>query len=343
MKTFSKIVSFALVLCMALTFVSCGKGGSKDYSKYVKLGEYKGLTVAEISTEVTNEDFKNAKEAELKNNATKQEVTDRGVQDGDIATIDFTGYMNGEQFEGGTATDYEIIVGTTSMIDGFVEGFMGLKAGESVSLDLTFPEDYKEDLAGKPVKFDITVNKIQVEVVPEYNEEYCKGLGYNSVEEYETALKAKLLEDKVASAKYQQQTEIWATIVDNCEVTGYPKDEVQSYVDNEKEYYNSYCKTLNVSLEEFLSTYYGMTTEEFEEEILTMAQSYVADSMILNTIAKAEGLEVTEDEFNAEVKKYSESNGMTESEFIEYYGRDMINSTILWEKVTNFAIENAAK
>ncbi len=343
MKNLSKIFSLALALCLALTFVACGTKESTDYTKYVKLGEYKGLTVTEISVEVTAEDLQSAIDSEIANSTKREEVTDRGVQDGDIATIDYAGYIDGEQFDGGTAQDQEIIVGTTTMIDGFVEGFIGLKAGESVSLDLTFPEDYYEDLAGKAVKFDITVKKIEVEVVPEYDEEFCKSLGYNSKEEYENALKAELLAYNQQNALYEMQNEVWSAIVENCEVTGYPESKIDDYVNKTTDEYKSYCESMGISLEEFLSTYYGMTVADFNAEILSMAQSYVADEMILKLIAKEEGLEVSKEEYDEEVSLYSEQYGMTASEFEEYYGHDMIESNILWEKITNFAIENAAK
>ncbi len=339
MKSFKKIISFALVLCMALTFVSCGEN---DLSKYVKkLANIKGIEVEKINVEVTDEDLQKAINEELANNATKQEVTDRGVKDGDIATIDFAGYIDGEQFEGGTATDYELAVGTANMIDGFVEGVMGVKTGEKVSLDLEFPEDYQnEDVAGKPVKFDITVKKIQVSVTPEYNEDFCKTLGYDSTEEFETELKSQLLSQKTTEAQNQRQSDVWSKIVEETEIKEYPKDLIDEYVNASKEELESYTEMLSISFEELLQTYYGVTVEEYNELILEEAQDYVGEKIIIAAIAKKEGFKITEEEYTSGVSSYAQAYEKTVSEFEEYYGRETIEESLMWAKIIEFALDN---
>ena len=340
MKTVRKILIFSLVLCMALTFVSCGE---KDLSNYVqKLGQYKGLEIEEISTEVTQEDLQSAITNEINNNATVVEVTDRGVEDGDTATIDFVGYIDGEEFEGGSATDYPIEVGTTSVIDGFVEGFIGLKTGEKVLLDLKFPDDYHNaDVAGKPVKFDITVKKIEQSILPEYNDEFCQKLGYDNMSDFEAELTIELEEQKKASAINTQQNDAWEQILEATEIKEYPKELIDDYLDSSKEELEGYAEMLQISFEELLQTYYELSLEEYNEVILEEAQNYVKEKIVIVAIAEKEGFVITQEEYDQGVSSYAEAYGQTTSEFEEYYGSEIIKESLLWNKIVNFAVENS--
>ncbi len=334
-----KIIVFALVMCMALSFVSCGE---KNLTKNVKLGQYKGLEVTDEAVTVTDSDLQSAIEQALANNAKAEEVTDRGVQNGDTATIDFAGYIDGKEFEGGTYNDYKLEVGTANMIDGFVEGIIGVKTGEKVSLDLKFPDNYQNaDVAGKPVKFDITVKKIEVSVTPEYNDEFCKTLGYDTKAQYEESLKADLLQEKTSTAESKKMTEVWTKIVDGSEVTKYPKDLVDDYLNDAKAELQGYAEMFSISFEELLTTYYGITEEEYNETILEEAKGYVKEKLVILAIAEAEGLQVTEEEYAVELKKYADANDQTPSDFEAVYGREVIEESILWERVVNFALENA--
>ena len=342
MKVLKKILPFGLILCMMFTFVSCGE---KDLTDYVaKLGQYKGLELEKVNVEVTDEDLQKAIENDLEGNATVVEVTDCGVKDGDSATIDFAGYIDGEQFEGGTATDYPIEVGTTNMIDGFVEGIIGLKTGESVSLDLKFPDDYHNtDVAGKDVKFDITVKKIQESIIPEYNEEFCKKLGYDNVEDYETNLEAELMQQKIETAQNKKQNDAWTQILQSTEIKEYPKSLIDDYVNSSKEELEGYAEMLSISFEELLGTYYQVTLEEYNEIILEEAQNYVKEKIVITTIAKKEGFVITQDEYTAGVSSYAEAYGQTTSEFEEYYGNEIIKESLLWNKIVNFVVENSVE
>lgn len=340
MKVFKKILPLALILCMMFTLVSCGE---KELTDYVgKLGKYKGLEITKINVEVTDEDLQNAILIDLEKNATVAEVTDRGVQDGDDATIDFAGYIDGEQFEGGTATDYPIEVGTTNMIDGFVEGFIGLKTGESVSLDLKFPDDYHNtDVAGKDVKFDITVKKIEENILPEYNEEFCKTLGYDSVEDYETELKAELSAQKIENAKMKNQNDAWTQVLEATEIKEYPKALIDDYVNSSKEELEGYAEMLSISFEELLVSYYSVSVEEYNQLILEEAQDYVKEKIVIAAIAEKEGFVITQEEYTAGVSSYAEAYGQTTSEFEEYYGSEIIKESLLWNKIVEFVVENA--
>ena len=342
MKILKIFFSVILTLCIALTFASCGE---EDLSKYVKkLGEYKGLEIEKINVEVTDEDLDNAINEQLANNAKKEEVTDRGVGEKDIATIDFAGFIDGEQFEGGTATDYELDIANASMIDGFVEGIMGVKAGESVSLDLKFPDSYHNaDVAGKPVRFDITVKKIQISVTPEYDDEFCKTLGYDSKEEYEEELKKELFSQKTASAENERQNSVWAQIIETTEIKEYPKDLIDDYVNASKAELENYCQMFSMSAEEFLEMYSGVTLEEYNELILLDAQDYVAEKIVIAAIAKKEGLEITKEEYTKGVSNYAVEYETTVSEFEEYYGKETIKDSLLWVKIINFVFENAVE
>ena len=146
-----------------------------DLSEYVKVGDYKGLdySIAEVS--VTDEEVDTEIDSRLQSAATTETVTEGKVEDGDSINIAFAGTIDGEEFEGGSSESYDITVGTTQMIDGFVEGLIGHEIGDNVILNLKFPDDYSnEDVAGKDVVFDVTINYKSVKVVPELDEDFVK-------------------------------------------------------------------------------------------------------------------------------------------------------------------------
>lgn len=340
MKTVRKILVFSLVLCMALTFVSCGEKSLLDYVQ--KLGQYKGLEIEEISAEVTDQELQSAIANELDKNATIIEVTDRGVEDGDTVTIDFVGYIDGKEFEGGSATDYPIEVGTTTMIDGFVEGLIGVNAGKKVSLDLKFPDDYHNtDVAGKPVKFDITVKKIEKSILPEYNDEFCQQLGYDNKSDFEAELVIKLEDQKTASAINARRNDAWNQILEATQIKEYPKELIDDYVNSSKDELEGYAEMLQISFEELLQTYYGISLEKYNEEILKEAQNYVKEKIVIAAIAEKEGFVITQEEYNQGVSSYAEAYGQTTSDFEEYYGSEIIKESLLWNKIVDFVIENA--
>ena len=211
-----------------------------DLDKVVKLGEYKGLKLTKKVKEVTDEDVDNAVADALEK--TLVEV-DRAAQEGDTVNIDYVGTMDGEQFDGGTASGYDLKLGSHSFIDGFEDGLIGAKAGDTVTLNLTFPKNYTEALSGKAVTFTVTVNKVQ-ESSKAISEEWVKNnTDYTSVADYNREIRVQLENQNNSDAESTMESEAWQNVLENSVINEYPDALIQYgryYYEN---YMNSYCSS----------------------------------------------------------------------------------------------------
>lgn len=351
----NKLLLTATMCCAMLFAVGCSKDTATDYSKYVELGEYKGIEVTLDSTEVTDDEVKSQIESTLTSDTRKVDVTDRAIEDGDIANIDYVGTVDGEEFEGGSAEGYNLTIGSNTFIDDFEEQLIGKNIGDTVEVKATFPDDYKsEDVAGKEAVFTVTINSIQESVVPELTDEWVTEYTaedetpYTTVKEYKKSVRASLEEEKIQQAATNKTADVLTKIVENSTIKGYPQDEIDSYVENMTSYYESIASAWGYSLDDFLSSMYGYTPEEFEKEANTLAEATIARQMICKLIAKAEGMTVTDEEYQEGLKAYAEeyssdSKTYTAESFEEEYGKDVVEENILLEKVLDFITESAVE
>lgn len=329
-----KLMAVLLAGMMVLA-AGCGNKGK------VTIGEYKGLALTSVSQETVDEELQAMLEyySELV-------VVDRAAEEGDTVNINFVGLLNGEPFEGGSdeteaGTDLEL--GSQSFIDGFEEGLVGAKAGEMVELQLVFPEDYGvEQLNGQAVVFRVTVNAVKELQVPELTDEFVaeKVPEYPTVAEYTEALRESLNQE----AYYEQITE---QLMASCEVEKYNeanvllrKEMLISEYTSYAEYYGSYY---GLDTETAIMYFLGFeSTEAFEEEMGNYAYEVEKNAMIVNEIAKMEGIEVSDELYNEEVAEYAEYYGYDDvAEFEEANGKDNIKDSILSELVMDFIIEKA--
>lgn len=178
-----RVGAIVLAGMMVLSMTGCGNSKAKAYSKYVTLGDYKGIEYTKTVAEVTEDDIQSKLDSFVDGLAETNEVTDRAVEDGDIVNIDYVGTMDGEEFEGGSDTGYDLTIGSNSFIDGFETGLIGHNVGEEVSLDLQFPDPYPNntDYSGKDVNFKVTINKISVKTTPELTDQLVKDNIFNRV------------------------------------------------------------------------------------------------------------------------------------------------------------------
>ena len=352
----SKILLTATMFCTMLFAAGCSKSETTDYSKYVELGEYKGIEVTVDSTDVTDEEVTAQIEATLKSAATKEEVTDRPVEDGDIVNIDYVGKVDGEKFDGGSAEDYDLTIGSGSFIDDFEDQLIGANIGDVVKVNVTFPEDYSpnEDLAGKDAVFTVTINSIKETVVPKLTDKWVKKytaddeVQYTTVEEYKEAVKADLKAKKEEEAATNKTADVLTAIVENSKINGYPEDEIDAYISDMKAYYESIATMYGTDFETLLTGMFNMTVEDFNEEANTLAEATIARQMVCKLIAKAEGMTVSNEEYQAGLEQYaadysSESKTYTAEEFEKEYGKDVITENILLEKVLDFVTENSVE
>ena len=314
-----------------------------EVSDYITLGEYKGLTVTYTKLEVKDEDVDAAINEELQGKATQEDVTDRAVQDGDIVNIDYEGLKDGVAFDGGTATGYDLTIGSSTFIEGFETGLIGKKIGEKVTLNLTFPADYSSaDLAGKAVVFNVTINSIKTSVVPELTEDYVKNnTDYASVDAYKEAKRADLVKENEKTMKNEKINNLLTAIVDGSKITSYPQTLIDYYAYEMESYYTQYASMFGYTLADFL-TANKMTEESFATEKQTYAESRAAQELVLNAVIKAEGMKLSDQEYTDGVANYvKEYNYTSEDELFQNATEAQIRESLIWEKAVNFILENS--
>ena len=327
-----KLMAVLLAGIMVLA-AGCGNKEGK-----VTIGEYKGLALTNVSQATVDEEI----QAMLEYYTELVEV-ERAAKEGDTVNIDYVGLLDGVAFEGGTAEGADLKLGSNSYIDGFEDGLIGATAGEKRDLNLTFPENYgKEELNGKAVVFQVTVNAVKEDKVPELTDAFVaeKYPEYTTVAEYTEALREAMNEESY----YEQVTE---QLMGSSEVEKYNEEEVAERKELLIAEYKSYA--------EYYGSYYGLDTETaimyflgfesmeaFEEEMGNYAYEVEKNSMIINEIAAKENIEVTDADYDEKVGEMAEYYGYEDvAAFEEANGKDLIMDSILSEKVVDFIIENA--
>ena len=307
-----------------------------DASEYVTLGEYKDLTVEVTPVEVTDEQVMDKIASE-----TKQTLTEGTVESGDTVNIDYVGKIDGEEFDGGSAEGYDLEIGSCTFIDGFEDGIIGMQVGDTKDLELKFPEDYHStDLAGKDVVFTVTVNSISR--VPELTDEVADSVVEGmTAEAYQESVRQDLEDQAKESQKTEAEQKLLQAVYENATIDGYPEENLQYTIKRAKDYYEWLASMYGMSLDDYLKNY-GMTQDEFNEQIQPVAEEALGEEMTLLAIAKEENIEVSDEEYEAGLARYAEAQGMDDpSKLEEAYGENYIKNSLLQEKVLEFLYENA--
>ncbi|MCD8023720.1 MAG: trigger factor [Lachnospiraceae bacterium] len=309
---------------------------------YVTLGEYKGLTIQVDPVEVTDEDVLAEAEDLISYSDAVELLTEGTVQEGDVVDITYVGTMDGEEFDGGSG-DYELEIGSGTFIDGFEEGLIGVEVGETVELELTFPEDYYyTDLAGQPVVFTVTVNGIQS--IPELTDEVVEtatGGEYTDVDSFLAYIREYLEEDADYEYLYYVQEALYTALAAGSEVSGYPQDLVDYCVDDAIAYYELVAYYYGMEYSELIEYYFG--SEEYFLELLDAAvKESLQQEMLLMAVAETEGMELSDEEYEEGLAQYAEDYGYDSGEEMEAdYGETEMRRYILLDKVYAFLQENA--
>ena len=316
--------------------------------EYVTLGDYKGLEVVSTVQSIGDEEVDSYIEYMLSSTSGElEEVTDRDViENGDVANIDYVGKKDGVAFDGGTAEGYDLGIGFGSFIPGFEEGLVGVKKGETVDIELTFPENYRApDLAGAEVVFTVTVNGIYKEIKPEFNDAFVAELAIENVsttEEYRSYLKNMMEENEKQYALQDVQTQLLAMVTENATVSGTPQELVDRFyqVNINNMTYNAMM--YGMDLQTFVSSYYGLDEESFEAETVAAAEESAKQALVCLKIASEENIVVTEEEVNAAVEEsYAEYGYPSAEEFKATIDMDEYKDSLLLNKIVDFLVENA--
>lgn len=326
------VIPFAVILSVA-SLAGCGKKEDDSYSKYVTLGDYTGMTVDRIVTTVSDDDVQDEVQSELYASADFTEVTDRGAQSGDTVNIDYTGTIDGEEFEGGSDTDYDLELGSDTFLEDFEAGIIGMKTGETKDITVTFPDEYDGTLDGQTAVFSVTVNSISEVNLPDYTDEYVKeNYGFDSIADYEASVKADLQTQYDDDSTYTACADALSMAVDNATFDGYPEDMYNTAKEQMESENQAFADQLGIEWADLAGEDY-----DIEEDVLNS----VHEELVVYAIAAKEKLEVTDDEFNTfvddnwELYEYD-----TKEDFLKDNSEEDLRYSLLYQKVLDFMGEN---
>ncbi len=310
----------------------------------VELGKYKGVKIDKIDTEVTDEEVDEMIERERKNNAREITVEDRPVKDGDKATIDFEGFVDGVAFEGGKGEDYDLVIGSHSFIDTFEEQLIGKNIGDEVEVNVTFPEDYQaEELAGKAAMFKVTVKGIKEDELPELDDEFASEVSeYETFAEYKENVKKGLAEKKENTAKDEKERAAIEAVIEDAKMD-IPEAMVSTTQRQMMDEFAQRIMSQGLSFDQYLQ-FTGMTEDKMLEQIKPQAEMRVKSRLVLEAVAKAEGIEATEEDFDKEVEKIAGMYQMEADkakEMIGEMGKEEIMKDLAISKAAEFVRDNA--
>ena len=321
-----------------------------DYDKYIKLGNYKGLEYDKISVSVSDKEVKEEINNRLEAKTETKDETSGTVKDGDTITISYVGKIDGKTFAGGSAENSTITIGETQMIDGFIDGLIGKKVGDKVTLNLKFPKDYQnEDVAGKKVVFDVTIKSKQVKSTPKYNLDFVKkNSNSKTLEEYEASVKKDPEKQKTEPAEDGVKQSLWSQVVASSKVKKYPKKQLAYEEEQFIKKYKDMAKSYGATWKDFLKQYMQMSEKDFNKQTKEYAKTVVAQKLTMHAIAEKEDLEVSSKEYKNRLDELLKQAGFTKEQFQQQYNQSIeeyakandFGSSFLLEKVEQFILDN---
>ncbi len=290
----------------------------------VTLGEYKGIEVERARPEVTDADIDAEIDRQREENARLISVEDRPVQDGDQTLIDFAGTIDGVPFEGGTAEDYPLEIGSHSFIDGFEDQIIGMNLDEERDINVTFPENYgAEELAGKPAVFHVKVKEIQYKEIPEADDEFASEVSeFDTMEEYREDLRQKIADEKQARATTENENRVVEKVVENADID-IPGPMIDMQVNRMINDYNANMQSQGLTLDIYLQ-YTGQTLEDLKEQTRPTAEMRLRTRLALEEVARAENIEITDERIDEELQRMADQYKLEVDQVREMMGEDGI-------------------
>ena len=312
----------------------------------VTLGEYKGLKVDKISTRVTAKEVDAKLEEEQKKNARTVTVEDRAVQDGDEVVLDFEGFVNGVAFEGGKGENYPLTIGSGSFIPGFEEQLIGVEAEKEVEVNVTFPEEYHAaDLAGKEAVFKCTVHEIKVKELPELDDEFAAEVSeFDTLDAYKADIKAKIKEEKLSEGKRKQEDQAVEKAVENASME-IPEAMIDTQVQQMIQEFSQRMQSQGLTMEQYFQ-FTGMTADKMREDMRPQAVKRIETRLVLEAVAKAENIEVTDEKVEEEIAKMAEMYKMEVEKLKEYMGeaeKEQMKADMAVQEAVTFLVDNAVE
>ena len=309
----------------------------------VTLGKYNGVTVTKIDTSVSDEEVDTEIETQRNANARTITVTDRAVQEGDTAVIDFEGFVDGVAFEGGKGENHPLEIGSHSFIDTFEDQLVGKNTGDEVEVNVTFPEQYQAaELAGKPAVFKVKINEIRAKELPELNDEFVQDVSeFDTVAEYREDVKKKLQERKDNAAKGTKEDEAIQKIIDKSKME-IPEAMIDMQAQSMIDEFAQRIAAQGMSFDQYLQ-FSGMTIDKLKEQVRPEALQRIQSSLVLEQIAKEENIVASDEDVDAEIEKMASMYGMKAEDLKNYMGdseKESMKRDIAVKKAVEFVMAN---
>lgn len=354
-----------LAACLALTVTGCGESGKTgtdtaetqensdgktveagvsrlisvdNVDKYITLGEYKGLILDNTVEVITDDDVQARIDQELQD---KAEAVSDGAQEGDLVTVNYVGTIDGETFDGGTANNYDFIIGNGGMFQEFEQGVVGMKKGETKEISIDFPSDYSDStLAGKKADYKVTVQNVRR--APELTDEWVtKNTDYTTVEEYREGTRKTLEKEARESAGEVLKNTAWNTVLENTEVKEYPEADVENAISEFRKSMEVYAKQADMTLEEFVESQ-GISQDAFDEQSRQYAEGKVKQNLIVQGIMDAEGLSLDDKEsLKVQEELVKQMGAANLAELVDTYGQSYVDESVGLLRVEDFIVKNA--
>lgn len=277
----------------------------------VTLGDYKGIEVGKVITEVTPEDLQAELDKVREQQSRVVSAEDKAAEHGDIVVIDFEGFQDGEAFAGGKGEDYPLTLGSHSFVDNFEEQLIGKKAGDEAEVQVTFPEDYQEEsLAGKPAVFKVVVKEVKVKELPELDDDFAQDISeFETLEEYKEDLKKQLLEKREKTARDMKEDAVIEKVIENAQME-IPEPMIRTQMNQMAEDFAQRIQQQGISMEQYFQ-FSGLDNQKFAEQIRPQALKRIQSRLVLEAVAKAENIEVSEEELKKEIESMATAYRMT--------------------------------
>ena len=309
-----------------------------DVEKCVTLGDYKGVTVEKTIQAVTDEDVQNEIDNALANYPVE---VDQAAKEGDTVNIDYVGKIDGEEFDGGSDQGADLKLGSGKFIDGFEDGLIGARKGETRTLNLTFPEDYTQDLAGKAVEFTVTVNAVKEPLSEPTDQWVADNIeGYDNIADYKAGIRSEQEESNEQTAENQVRYAAWTQVIDNCTINEYPETLVEVGKKLYEQQVETYAKYAGMELDAYIESS-GLTQEEYQSNMEEYGKNVAAQALVCQAICDKEGFAIGDDDYQKALQDMLTEYGCTEDELIQTYGQDNVEQSIMLNRVSNLILENA--
>lgn len=315
---------------------------SFDLEPEVELGDYKGVEAVKPDATVTDE----AVEEELKRvqdrNSRLIPVEDRAAEEGDTVNIDYAGYKDGKAFDGGTAENYDLELGSGTFIPGFEEKIVGHEEDEDFEIDLTFPEDYgAKDLAGEDVTFKVHINSVKTKELPELDDDFAMDVSeYDTFEEYKNSIKDDLEAQAEKSAQQTFENNVLEAVTDNIEVD-IPQSMIENEIEHLYQHQDQYWQQYGLSMDDYLHMT-QQSKEDYKELLRPQAEKQVKVYLTIKAVIEAEDLELTDEDKKKAISSLAEDTGLSEEQVAEQIkGNVNVENSLLQEKAIRFLADNA--